>query len=82
MAFKTDSTNNRQSKADAFINVTFTDTEGNEYRLRKGIPLELTDRVERSIINKCKADANFTLNLVGRIHVIPDVSEDMPDIAL
>jgi hypothetical protein len=81
MAFEKQSTN-RQPKADAFINVTFTDAEGTEYRLRKGIPLELTNREERSIINKCKADPNFTINLVGRIHVIPDVSEDMPDIAL
>ena len=81
MAYAKES-NNRQAKADAFINVTFTDTDGTEYRLRKGIPLELTDRVERSIINKCKADPNFTINLVGRIHVIPDVSEDMPDIVL
>lgn len=81
MAFEKQSTN-RQPKADAFINVTFTDAEGIEYRLRKGIPLELSHRVERSLINKFKADPDFTINLVGRIHVIPDVSEDMPDIVL
>ena len=50
MAFEK-STNNRQPKADAFINAVILDAMGNEHRLRKGIPLELTNLLERSIIN-------------------------------
>lgn len=74
--------NNRQPKADAFLNVVVTDTYGNEHRLRRGIPLELSNLLERSIINKALADPNYEIKISGSVHIIPDVSEDTADIEL
>ena len=81
MAYKLDSTN-RQPKADAFINVVILDSLGNEHRLRKGIPLELTNLLERSIINRALADPTYKIELRGVVHVVPDVSADTADIVL
>ena len=81
MAFEKQSTN-RQPKADAFINVVILDSLGNEHRLRKGIPLENTNLLERSIINRALADPTYKIELRGVVHVIPDVSQDTADIVL
>lgn len=81
MAYKLDS-NNRQPKADAFINVVILDAFGNEHRLRKGIPLELTNLLERSIINRALADPTYKIELRGVVHVVPDVTADTADIVL
>lgn len=75
-------TSNRQPKADAFINVVIADSHGNEHRLRRGIPLELTNLLERSIINKALADPSYKITLHGVVHVVPDVTEDTADIEL
>jgi hypothetical protein len=82
MAFEKTAATNRQPKADAFINVVILDAQGNEHRLRRGIPLELSNLLERSIINKALADPSYKIELHGIVHVIPDVSEDTADIAL
>jgi len=74
--------NSRQPKADAFINVVIVDAHGNEHRLRRGIPLELTNLIERSIINKALADPGYKITLYGTVHVVPDVTEDTADIDL
>ena len=81
MAFEKQSTN-RQPKADAFINVVILDSLGNEHRLRKGIPLELTNLLERSIINRALADPTYKIELRGVVHVVPDVTSDTADIVL
>ena len=81
MAFEKQSTT-RQPKADAFINVVIIDSLGNEHRLRKGIPLENTNLLERSIINRALADPSYKMELRGVVHVIPDVTADTADIAL
>jgi hypothetical protein len=81
MAFEKQSTT-RQPKADAFINVVILDSLGNEHRLRKGIPLENTNLLERSIINRALADPSYKMELRGVVHVIPDVTADTADIAL
>ena len=72
--------NNNQTRADAFLNITITDSHGVEHRLRRGIPLELTNLVERSLINKAMRDPKCVLNISGSVHVVPDVTEDTPDI--
>jgi hypothetical protein len=74
--------NNRLPKADAFLNVVITDAAGNEHRLRKGIPLELTNHIERSIINKALSDPSYKVTLTGIVHLVPDVSVELEDIAL
>lgn len=74
--------NNRQPKADAFLNITVKDAHGNEHRLRRGIPLENANLLERSIINKALADPNCEIRISGSVHVVPDVTEETPDIEL
>jgi len=80
MAFEKQS--NKAAKADAFINVVIIDSLGNEHRLRKGIPLENINLLERSIINRALADPTYKMELRGSVHVIPDVTADTADIAL
>jgi hypothetical protein len=80
MAFE--KTSNKLAKADAFINVVIIDSLGNEHRLRKGIPLENTNLLERSIINRALADPTYKMELRGVVHVVPDVTADTADIAL
>jgi hypothetical protein len=83
MAYQAQATNNnRLPKADAFLNVVITDAAGIEHRLRRGIPLELTNLIERSIINKALSDPSYKVTLTGVVHVVPDVTEDTQDIAL
>lgn len=73
---------NRQAKADAFINVTITDSNGELHRIRRGIPLDLSNRIERSIINKAKADSEFKITLEGTVYVSPDEETEAEDIPL
>lgn len=71
---------NSMTKADAFMNIIAIDANGNERKMRKGIPLEMSNLVERSLINKALADPNFTVEVRATIHIVPDVTEETPDI--
>lgn len=67
------------NKADAFLNLKFVDANGVEYKLSKGLPLHEAKALEASIINAAKADTEFTLNLVGTVHVVTEpTAADLP----
>ena len=44
-------------KADAFLNLVLIDSEGNEFRLGKGLPLYMKDALSKALIEN--ADKSF-----------------------
>lgn len=65
--------------ADGFLNLSIELPSGETVRLRKGVPLDLDNRIERSLLNAASANSDFTIKLVGSIHTVVDesASEDI-----
>ena len=68
-------------KADGFLNLVVLGADGKpmiqdgkEVRLRKGIALDASNRIERSLLNAANADPEFTISLQGAVHVTVDDS--------
>ena len=65
--------------ADGFMNAVFTDDNGKEFRLKKGIPLNASDPVENVILEAAKANEDFTITLQATVHVvIPAEDREVP----
>lgn len=61
------------------VPVPMLDTNGREIRLRKGIALDRTNRIERSLLNAAQNSADFVIALQGAVH--SSAPEDDTDIA-
>jgi len=61
--------------ADGFLNLSIEMPDGSSIRLRKGVPLDIDNRVERSLLNAATTNSDFTVKLTGSVHAIVDESE-------
>jgi len=68
--------------ADGFLNISLVDANGKEHKLRVGIPLHNTNRVERSILAKGLEDNAHQFKLVTSVYVNDDPSRDDSDLEL
>ena len=57
MGYPNKSTTTTQNRADGFANATITDKNGKQHKFRKGLVLEDSNILERSILNKARAAA-------------------------
>lgn len=73
---------NGRPQADAFLNISVVAADGSEHRLRVGIPLHTTNRVENSIINKMLLDPEAKLTVVGSVYLVNDPSRETKDLVL
>ena len=69
------STNNDKKSADGFLNLSIEMPDGSSIRLRKGVPLDASNRIERSLLNAQAANADFKVTLTGHVHTVLDEAE-------
>ena len=72
---KKSSTSSEFKKAEAFVNFEFPLPNGEVIKLRKGVPLEVANRFERSLINAKKANPDFSVTCVATVHLVQDDSD-------
>ena len=79
MAYSNEATAPNQRKADGFLNLTVKAKDGSDIKLRRGIALDLNNRVERSLLNAAEAQGeDFSITLTGTIHrVEAESAEDI-----
>ena len=58
-------------KADGFLNLVIKTPKG-DVKLRRGIALDTSNRVERSLLNATIADPEFVVELTGSVHIVTD----------
>ena len=68
--------NNEQRKAEAYLNLEISAANGDAVRLPKGIALDSSTRIGRSIINAAKANPDAIFTLTGKVHVIDAEAEE------
>lgn len=88
MAFVSETNNNSNTntngkkKADGWLNITITDANGNDHRLRVGVPLNVDNQLDRSLINAAKANPDIEItNIKANITVArsdEELSKDIP----
>tara|TARA_B100000929_G_scaffold108179_1_gene85701 strand:- start:8122 stop:8388 length:267 start_codon:yes stop_codon:yes gene_type:complete len=72
----------RQSNAnqpDAYLNLVVVDAQGNEHRLSRGVALEISRKLDRSLINAAKSNPEAVFQLKGTVYVV-DEEEQQQDI--
>ncbi len=77
MSYKQQNNQNTAPKADGFLNLVILDSKGKpmvdgngrEIRLRKGIALDRSNRIERSLLNAAGENPEFTVALQGSVHI-------------
>lgn len=63
---------------DAYLNLKIVDANGTEYRLSKGVALELNRRLDRSLINATKDNPEMEFTLKGVVNIVEeDPQEDI-----
>ena len=68
--------------ADGFLNISVVDADGKEHKLRTGIALHNSNRIERSILAKGLENKAHQFTLITNVYVNDDPSRDESDIAL
>jgi hypothetical protein len=61
-------------KADAFLNLVLVDSQGTEFRLGKGLPLDAAVALHKVLI----ANADKTFNLKGTVTLVTDAETIAP----
>lgn len=65
---KSQTTGENKKKSEAFLNLTVTDTNGNEHKVNCFIPLNSEDgAVPRSLIKAAKDNPDFEIKLTGTV---------------
>ena len=75
--------NSKDKTADAFLNLEVVSANGERRKLPKGVALELSNLLQRSMINAhnkgTAAGQTVEFNLVGTVHIVED-NTDKDDI--
>ncbi len=61
-------------KADAFLNISFTDNNGEVFRL-KGLPMYADDGLHAQLIKLAQGSEDFVLNCQGTVNEVADKSK-------
>lgn len=74
---------NQQPRADGWLNVSVVDAQGNKHRISRGIPLDASTRIGRSLLNAAakalEEDSELVLTLEGSVYISnEDSQEDIP----
>lgn len=64
-------------KAEAFLNISFIDADGVEWKLPKGLPLLARQVVPNALIEAAKAagEDGYAIQLKGTVHLVVDVAD-------
>lgn len=70
---------NNANQPDAYLNLVVVDAQGNEHRLSKGVALQVSRQLDRSLINATEKNPEATFELRGTVHIM-DSEEAQKDI--
>jgi hypothetical protein len=63
--------NGQRDDAEAFLNLTITDSNGVVHKINGGIPLRMDNQLHRSLIEATRKDPEMLFNsLQGSVHIV------------
>jgi len=66
-----------KDKADGFLNFVIKAKSG-DVKLRRGIALDISNPVDRQLLEAAQADEAFAIVLEGTVHVVADDADRAP----